>query len=91
MNDEVLVTKVRSFAMAAWSRLTVLQVERAANAADHVEFVFQDQYLGRNDMWRLGNHLVGQCVYTNQEVTFIGSIAAKIQKIWIAGKQVRVH
>ncbi|KAF8230989.1 hypothetical protein L208DRAFT_1378316 [Tricholoma matsutake] len=29
-------------------------------AAEYVEFVFQDQYLGRNDMWRLGEHLVGQ-------------------------------
>ncbi|KAF5323868.1 hypothetical protein D9611_008253 [Ephemerocybe angulata] len=72
MNDEMLVTKV----------------EKEANSADHVEFVFQDQYLGRNDMWRLGDFLTGQCVYANQEVTFIGSIAAKIHKIWIGGKPV---
>ncbi|KAJ2916940.1 hypothetical protein MD484_g3439, partial [Candolleomyces efflorescens] len=39
-------------------------------------------------MWRLGDHLVGQCVYANQEITFIGGIAAKIQRIHIAGKQV---
>jgi hypothetical protein len=40
-------------------------------------------------MWRLGEHLVGQCVYTNQEILFIGAIAAKIQNIYINGKKVR--
>ncbi|KAF9008542.1 hypothetical protein BDZ89DRAFT_1078965 [Hymenopellis radicata] len=39
-------------------------------------------------MWRLGEHLVGQCVYTDQEVNFIGSIAAKIQNIYIGGRKV---
>jgi hypothetical protein len=39
-------------------------------------------------MWRLGEYLVGQCVYTNQEVLFIGTIAAKIQNIYIDGKKV---
>ena len=56
---------------------------------DYVEFIFQDQYLGRNDMWRLGDHLVGQCIYTNQEITFIGAISIKIHAIYIAGKKVR--
>jgi hypothetical protein len=40
-------------------------------------------------MWRLGDHLVGQCMYANQEITFIGGNAAKIQRIHIAGKRVR--
>ena len=56
--------------------------------AEYVELVFQDQYLGRNDMWRLGVHLVGQCVYTNQDITFIGNIAAKIQDIYVRGNKV---
>ena len=56
-------------------------------AAEYVEFVFQDQYLGRNDMWRLGERLVGQCVYSNQDITFIGNIAAKIQNIYISGNK----
>ncbi|KAF8646946.1 hypothetical protein AX16_007038 [Volvariella volvacea WC 439] len=71
-NGEVLVTKV----------------DRNKWCADYVELTFQDQYLGRNDMWRLGQHLVGQCVHTNQEISFIGSIAAKIQNIYINGKKV---
>lgn len=57
-------------------------------AADHIELVFQDQYLGRNEMWRLERHLVGQCVYVDQEISFIGVIAAKVQAIYIRGKKV---
>lgn len=39
-------------------------------------------------MWRLGEFLVGQCVYTDQEILFVGAIAAKIQDIYIDGKKV---
>lgn len=69
--------------------LIVFQVDKASCLADYVEFVFQDQYLGRNEMWRLSQHLVGQCVYKNQEVSFIGSIGVKIQAIYIGGEKVR--
>jgi len=40
-------------------------------------------------MWRLAKHLSGQCVYTNQDVTFIGEKAATISEIYIGGKKVR--
>lgn len=63
-------------------------METALCRADYVEFVFQDQYLGRNDMWRLGEHLVGQCVYTDQEVTFVGNLVAKIKNVYIGGEKV---
>ncbi|KAG6860105.1 hypothetical protein C0995_015716 [Termitomyces sp. Mi166 len=65
-----------------------LQVDKQNCCAEYVEFVFQDQYLGRNDMWRLGKDLVGQCVYTDQQITFVGSVAAKIQNTYIGGKSV---
>lgn len=64
------------------------KVDPANYSADYVEFIFQDQYLGRSDMWRLGEHLVGQCVYTDQDVAFVGGIAAKIQTIYVDGKKV---
>lgn len=70
------------------SEVTVTKVKEDNCGAEYVELVFQDQYLGRNDMWRLGEHLVGQCVYTNQDITFVGNIAAKIQNIYISGKNV---
>nr|GAT60204.1 predicted protein [Mycena chlorophos] len=72
-NAEVLVTKV----------------DPALYSAEFIELIFQDQYLGRSDMWRLGEYLVGQCVYANQEVSFIGGIVAKIQAIYMDGKQVQ--
>lgn len=50
--------------------------------------MLQDQYLGRNDMWRLGRYLSGQYIYEDQEVTFTGGIA-KIQNIYIDGEKVR--
>ncbi|TFK36407.1 hypothetical protein BDQ12DRAFT_736999 [Crucibulum laeve] len=68
--------------------VTVTKVDKDSCCADYVELIFQDQYLGRNDMWRLGEHLVGQCIYTDQEVSFIGGIAAKINRIYIDGKTV---
>jgi len=41
-------------------------------------------------MWRLGKYLVGQCVYVEQEISFIGAVAAKIQNIYIDGQKVRL-
>ncbi|KDQ61245.1 hypothetical protein JAAARDRAFT_204979 [Jaapia argillacea MUCL 33604] len=68
--------------------VTVTKVDSEKCSADHVEFIFQDQYLGRNDMWRLGKQLVGQCVYVDQEIMFLGAVAARIQNIYIDGKKV---
>ncbi|KAJ6531070.1 hypothetical protein B0H19DRAFT_468673 [Mycena capillaripes] len=68
--------------------VVVTKVDPANYSADYVEFIFQDQYLGRSDMWRLGEHLVGQCVYTDQDVAFVGGIAAKIQTLYVDGKKV---
>ncbi|KAF5368784.1 hypothetical protein D9615_010396 [Tricholomella constricta] len=70
------------------SEVTVTKVDKHTCCAEYVEFVFQDQYLGRNEMWRLGKDLVGQCIYTDQQITFVGNIAAKIQNIYIDGKPV---
>ncbi|KAJ7841775.1 hypothetical protein B0H13DRAFT_2286872 [Mycena leptocephala] len=70
------------------NEVVVTKVDPANYSADYVEFIFQDQYLGRSDMWRLGEHLVGQCVYIDQDVAFVGGIAAKIQTIYVGGKKV---
>lgn len=65
-----------------------VQVDKDTHSADYVEFSFADQYLGRNEMWRLGKHLVGQCVFVDQDISFIGVIAAKVQNIYVKGQQV---
>ena len=53
-----------------------------------MEFAFQDQYLGRNEMWRMGQNLVGKCVYVDQDISFIGVIAAKVTAIYAGGHKV---
>lgn len=81
------ITKV-SFVRQNKLCLIVIQVNKSSYWADHVEFIFQDQYLGRNEMWRLGKYLSGQCIYKDQEISFIGGIVARIAAIWVAGQEV---
>ncbi|KZT08675.1 uncharacterized protein LAESUDRAFT_48935 [Laetiporus sulphureus 93-53] len=68
--------------------VTLTKIDKSKYSAEYIELTFQDQYLGRNEMWRLSSHLVGQCTYVEQEISFIGVIAAKIQAIYIGGKKV---
>ncbi|KAF5373881.1 hypothetical protein D9758_000636 [Tetrapyrgos nigripes] len=77
-----------AFGLRNNSEVTLTKVDKAKYSATYVELTFQDQYLGRNDMWRLNKHLVDQCVYTDQEVSFIGSIAANIKNIYVGGQKV---
>jgi hypothetical protein len=88
-NSEVLVTKVLYHLGLWFVLLTPAQVDKRKCSADFIELIFQDQYLGRNDMWRLGYFLVGQCAYAEQDVLFMNATAAKIRSIYIGGKQVR--
>ncbi|KAH9005027.1 hypothetical protein EDB86DRAFT_1705902 [Lactarius hatsudake] len=39
-------------------------------------------------MWRLSEQLSGHCVFLGQEVTFIGSVAAKVDAIYVGGQKV---
>ncbi|KAJ4488454.1 hypothetical protein J3R30DRAFT_940415 [Lentinula aciculospora] len=77
-----------AFGLRNNSEVTVIKVDKQKYAAEYVELSFQDQYLGRNDMWRMGKHLVNQCIYAEQEISFIGSIVAKIKDIYIKGQKV---
>ncbi|KAI0692639.1 hypothetical protein C8T65DRAFT_72808 [Cerioporus squamosus] len=79
---------LETFGLRSNSEVTLTKVDKEKFSADYVEFVFQDQYLGRNDMWRLGRDLVGQCLYVEQQVSFIGVIAAKVQALYIDGQKV---
>ena len=40
-------------------------------------------------MWRLGEHLVGQCLHVGQEISFIGASVAQVDAIYKDGKKVR--
>jgi hypothetical protein len=41
-------------------------------------------------MWRLGQNLVGKCVYVDQDISFISVIAAKVTAIYVGGHRVGV-
>ncbi|KAF8559857.1 hypothetical protein OG21DRAFT_1402488 [Imleria badia] len=77
-----------AFGMKNNTEVTVTKVDKESHSADYVELSFADQYLGRNEMWRLGKHLAGQCVFVDQDISFIGVIAAKVQSIYVKGQQV---
>ncbi|KAI0075621.1 hypothetical protein K474DRAFT_1664070 [Panus rudis PR-1116 ss-1] len=76
------------FGLKNSGEVSLTKVDPSEWSADYVELVFQDQYLGRNEMWRLERHLVGQCIYVDQEISFIGVIAAKVHAIYISEKKV---
>jgi hypothetical protein len=40
-------------------------------------------------MWRLSEQLSGHCIHLGQEITFIGSVAAKVDSIYVDGQKVR--
>ncbi|KAI8982913.1 hypothetical protein BD414DRAFT_579183 [Trametes punicea] len=79
---------LEKFGLRNSGEVTLKKVEKEKLTADYVEFVFQDQYLGRNDMWRLGRDQVGQGLYVDQHVSFIGIIAAKVHGLYIDGEKV---
>lgn len=93
-NGEITVTKVCNqpdFRITTIQSLPLKipsQLDKDSSKAEYVEFAFQDQYLGRNEMWRLGQHLVGKCVYVDQDISFIGVIAAKVTAIHVGGHRV---
>ncbi|KAF9521450.1 hypothetical protein CPB83DRAFT_900720 [Crepidotus variabilis] len=77
-----------AFGLRNNGEVMLTKVDKTQCYADYVEFIFQDQYLGRNEMWRLGKHLAGQCIYGDQEISYIGGIVAKISNIFIGGRKV---
>ncbi|KAI0351532.1 hypothetical protein OH77DRAFT_1429604 [Trametes cingulata] len=80
---------LEKFGLRNSGEVILTKVEKEKYTADYVEFVFQDQYLGRNDMWRLGRDQVGQCLYVDQQVSFIGGvIAARVHELYVGGKKV---
>ena len=61
---------VSMFQLQIFVGVRVNVIDPATAALDSVELTFKDQYLGRSDMWRLKNCLVGSCVYTNKKLEF---------------------
>ncbi|KIY46963.1 hypothetical protein FISHEDRAFT_46255 [Fistulina hepatica ATCC 64428] len=77
-----------AFGLKNHADVILTKVDPKLYAADFVEFSFQDQYLGRNDMWRLGRSLVGACIHTGQDITFLGSAAGRVLSVYRGGQKV---
>ena len=58
------------FQLQIFVGVRVLVVDPQTAALDSLELTFKDQYLGRSDMWRLKNSLIGSCVYNGKKIEF---------------------
>ena len=56
--------------------------------ATHVELVFRDQHLSRADMWRIVRKVDGLVVYRGQSLSYMGTITAQVEALYVAGKPV---
>jgi len=66
------------------------KVDKPLHEASHVEIFFRDQYITRNDIWRLTTSLLSNtCPYKSQKLLFINSIRATVGNVWVRGEKVR--
>ncbi|KAL1915959.1 uncharacterized protein VTP21DRAFT_6347 [Calcarisporiella thermophila] len=63
-------------------------VSNSSVEAEHVELVFRDAFLGRNDMWRLRKSLEGSCVYVEQKLYSWDCFHILVKEIYINGESV---
>ena len=78
-----------AFRLSKSSPVLLSPVDETKVRATHVELVFRDQYLTRGDMWRLINdQLVGNCVYKDQRVDFMGTIKVVVKTLFVDGNKV---
>lgn len=68
-------------------KVKVLEVENDA-VATHVEITFRDQHLSRADMWRMKAETEDRVAYKGQRLKYLGSTAAEVANVYIAGQEV---
>ncbi|HEV7738246.1 MAG TPA: vacuolar membrane-associated protein Iml1 [Chlamydiales bacterium] len=70
---EITVAKTIAdvFGFVNHKEVVLTKIDKNLYAAEYVEITFQDQYLGRPDMWRISISMQCQCIYIGQEITFI--------------------
>lgn len=59
---------VTMFQLQIFAAVRVNVVNPELVALDSLELTFKDQYLGRSDMWRMKNSLIGSCVYMGKKL-----------------------
>ena len=63
--------------------LNLQQVDPSLVALDSVELTFKEQYMGRSEMWRFKNGLLGCCVVINKKIEYAqGTIRCQVSEMW---------
>lgn len=65
--------------------MSKLQIDPLNVAADYIEVLFKDQYLGRADMWRLKMSTINTCVWVGKKLQYGGVIRARVKAIYANG------
>ncbi|XP_032791433.2 GATOR complex protein Iml1 [Daphnia magna] len=80
---------VSLFQLQIFFGVHVTVVDPTSAALDSVELTFKDQYLGRSDMWRLKNCLIGTCLYIGKKLEFCSkSVRCQVHEMWGQGERV---
>lgn len=90
MEITVAKTIADTFDFVNHREVILTKVDKDLYATEYIEITFQDQYLGRADMWRIAATLQGQCIHMGQEISFLGSVAGTITAIYIKGAKVDI-
>jgi hypothetical protein len=89
--DEVSVhvSLARHFGFENRMKARIELVEAIENAtASHIELFFREQHLSRADMWRMEAQINDNVLYEGQKLDYLGSNAASVETIYIAGTKV---
>ncbi|WFD34191.1 vacuolar membrane-associated protein iml1 [Malassezia cuniculi] len=84
-----IATRVAALAGLSNRQSVVLsRTPRSLHTISHVELYFKDQFLGRDDMWRLATSLQDQCVFVGHKVNLASGVRATIGRIFVRDKRV---
>ncbi|KAJ3178712.1 vacuolar membrane-associated protein iml1 [Gaertneriomyces sp. JEL0708] len=83
------------FNLHARKDVIVRKVDKESLAADYIELAFRDQYIGRGDMWKFKNKLMGTCLYRGKKIGADtgngagtgGFFRAVVRSVAVAGKE----
>ncbi|KXN66878.1 hypothetical protein CONCODRAFT_19988 [Conidiobolus coronatus NRRL 28638] len=71
-----------TFGFVSRTSVTVEKVDKSTIEAEYLELTFKDQYLGRNDMWRLKTYFYNTCVHVGKKILFASCIRVQVKQIY---------
>lgn len=73
-----------SFGLRSRIDVTVKKVDKQSVSADFLELSFRDQYVGRNDMWRIKLNLQGTAISKGRKLNILGT-RLKVETVYVNG------